>query len=273
MEEGHKVIGNKKDGLSVKKGGRVITFDIRVETPKGVLWCTYIWRHESKGEVTAIMSDARGDNQPNKSMRLIPAIKWALSKLMQSWDMQARERHGKQQQHPAFSSQEVHSRPASHVQLQKWSIRLWMMKARECNQSSTTGEFTIKLQLSKKEWKTSLLVEEQCGTSRPKKQWTSREANSLWRKATCQRICAFLCNERSHVGIQSWSSGRTTPARTRSWSRWLIHKNGSWNLFLRTLLKKSQQNSYVELAFTVIALKTRAMMNAVQIPKSEHFKL
>jgi hypothetical protein len=42
---------------------------------------------------------------------------------------------------------------------------------------------------------------------------------------------------------------------------------------LRTLLKKPQQNSYVELAFTVIALKTRAMMNAVQIPKSEHFKL
>ena len=37
MEEGHKVIGNKKDGLSVEKGGRSIKFDIRVETPKGVL--------------------------------------------------------------------------------------------------------------------------------------------------------------------------------------------------------------------------------------------
>ena len=35
LEEGHNVIGNKKDGLSVKKGGRVIKFDIRVETPKG----------------------------------------------------------------------------------------------------------------------------------------------------------------------------------------------------------------------------------------------
>jgi hypothetical protein len=42
MEEGHKVIGTKKDGLSVKKGGRVIKFDIRVKTPKGVLWCAYI---------------------------------------------------------------------------------------------------------------------------------------------------------------------------------------------------------------------------------------
>jgi hypothetical protein len=41
-DEGHKVIGNTKDGLSVKKGGWVIKFDIRVETPKGVLLCAYI---------------------------------------------------------------------------------------------------------------------------------------------------------------------------------------------------------------------------------------
>jgi hypothetical protein len=58
MEEGHKITGNKKDGLSAEKGGRTIKFDIRVETPKGVLWCTYIRRSESKeGEVAAGMSD------------------------------------------------------------------------------------------------------------------------------------------------------------------------------------------------------------------------
>jgi len=39
MEEGYKVVRTKKEGLSVKKRGRVIKFDIRVETPKGVLWC------------------------------------------------------------------------------------------------------------------------------------------------------------------------------------------------------------------------------------------
>ena len=46
MEEGHKVTGNKKDGLSVEKGGRIIKFDIRVETPKGgtvVCLHTKIW--------------------------------------------------------------------------------------------------------------------------------------------------------------------------------------------------------------------------------------
>jgi hypothetical protein len=66
MEEGYNVIGTKKDGLSVEKGGRVISFDIRVETPKGVLWCAYIRRPESKGEVVAGMSsNDRGGNQMN----------------------------------------------------------------------------------------------------------------------------------------------------------------------------------------------------------------
>ena len=76
IEEGHKVAGNKKDSLSVKKGGRVIKFDIRVKTPKGVLWCAYIQRPESEGEVAAGMSDDRGDNQPNESVQeLTLAIK------------------------------------------------------------------------------------------------------------------------------------------------------------------------------------------------------
>ncbi len=38
MEEGHSVKANKKDGIAVQKGGQVIKFDFRVETPKGVLW-------------------------------------------------------------------------------------------------------------------------------------------------------------------------------------------------------------------------------------------
>jgi hypothetical protein len=42
MEEGHKVIADKKDGITVQKGGQIIKFDIRVETKKGVLWCAYI---------------------------------------------------------------------------------------------------------------------------------------------------------------------------------------------------------------------------------------
>ncbi len=62
--------------------------------------------------------------------------------------------------------------------------------------------------------------------------------------------------------------------KTKSWSLLHIRKIGSLIQFLRTLLCKTpQQNSYAELAFTVIAAKTRAVMNAAQIPKSEHFKL
>jgi hypothetical protein len=44
MEEGHLVKANKKDGITAQKGGQVIKFDIRVQMPKGVLWCANIKR-------------------------------------------------------------------------------------------------------------------------------------------------------------------------------------------------------------------------------------
>ncbi len=38
MEEGHKTTANSKDSITLEKNGCVIKFDMRVETPKGVLW-------------------------------------------------------------------------------------------------------------------------------------------------------------------------------------------------------------------------------------------
>jgi hypothetical protein len=54
----------------------------------------------------------------------------------------------------------------------------------------------------------------------------------------------------------------------------LNRKTGSLNsIFENTARKTPQQNSYAELAFTVIAAKAQAIMNAAQILKSEQFKL
>ena len=50
MEEGCKIAGNKKDGITLQKGSQVIKFDIKVKTPKGVLWCAYIKRPEARME-------------------------------------------------------------------------------------------------------------------------------------------------------------------------------------------------------------------------------
>jgi hypothetical protein len=69
------------------------------------------------------MSNNRGDNQPNESVQLNPAIKMSIEQAHAILGIQARERHAKQQQRWAFASREVHSRPASHVQLQKRSRR------------------------------------------------------------------------------------------------------------------------------------------------------
>ncbi len=34
------------------------------------------------------------------------------------------------------------------------------------------------------------------------------------------------CNKRRHAGIRSHSFDRTMPAKTKSWSLWLIHNSG-----------------------------------------------
>ena len=72
MEEGHKMRVNKKDGITVKKGSRVIKFDIRAEIPKGILWCAYIKCLKPDEEIAVEMSD----NQPKESVKeLMLAIK------------------------------------------------------------------------------------------------------------------------------------------------------------------------------------------------------
>ncbi len=60
---------NKNDGIAVEKGGRVIKFDIRVETPKGVLWCACIKRNEPKSKIVAESSDLKNNNQTAESKK------------------------------------------------------------------------------------------------------------------------------------------------------------------------------------------------------------
>jgi hypothetical protein len=81
MAEGHSVKANKKDGITVQKGGRVITFDIRVERPKVILWCAYIKRNEPKSEIAAESSDLKSNNQPAESKKgLKSAIKMNIAR-------------------------------------------------------------------------------------------------------------------------------------------------------------------------------------------------
>jgi len=121
MEEGHKVTGSKKDGLSVQKGRRVITFDIRVETQKGLLWCAYTKQPESKGEVSAGISSGRSDNQPNESVQeLTPSIKMSNE---QAHAILGHASEGATRRTAAalgmLITREEHSRLVSPVQLQK----------------------------------------------------------------------------------------------------------------------------------------------------------
>ena len=62
LEEGHMIKGSKKNGITACKGNHEIKLNNRVETPKGVLWCAYINRHDQENEAATEANDVVSDN-------------------------------------------------------------------------------------------------------------------------------------------------------------------------------------------------------------------
>jgi len=71
MEERHMIKESKKNGITACKGNHEIKFNIRVETPKGVLWCAYIKRHDPKNEVATEANDVVSDNPTVSLLRFL----------------------------------------------------------------------------------------------------------------------------------------------------------------------------------------------------------
>ena len=86
-------------------------------------------------------------------------------------------------------------------------------------------------------------------------------------------MCAFMQKEKAHGHpieiIRQDNAGENKKLVTLAQSKdWKLEAS-----FENTARNTPQQNSYAELAFMVIVAKTRAIMNAAQLPKSEQFKL
>ena len=74
MYEGHTIKGSKKNGITASKGNCNIKFDIQVEMPKGVLWCTFIKRHDPEYEVATEANDVVSTNPPVRDEKEIKSI-------------------------------------------------------------------------------------------------------------------------------------------------------------------------------------------------------
>ena len=86
-------------------------------------------------------------------------------------------------------------------------------------------------------------------------------------------MCEFMQQKKTHehpiLIIRQDNAGENKKLVTLAHSKeWKLETN-----FENTARRTPRQNSYAELAFTVIAAKTRAVMNAAQIPKSKRFKM
>ncbi len=86
-------------------------------------------------------------------------------------------------------------------------------------------------------------------------------------------MCAFMqqekvCGHQIEIILQDDADENKkliNLAHSKDWKHETVFEN--------TACTTPQQNSYVELAFMVIVVKARAMMNAAQIPKDKRFKL
>jgi hypothetical protein len=260
MEEGHKVSGNKKDGLSVEKGGRRIKFDIRVETPKGVLWCAYIRRPESKGEVAAGMSDDKGDNQPNKSVKPNPAIKMSIER---AHAILGHSSEAKTRQTAAALGILVTRGALKTCE----SCAIAKAKQKNVNEEST-GEKTVKYNGRIYHDIATVKESEEDKSLGQKMVWhiTAEETVNFKRSKFFRAksdmpkdMCVFVQQEmlRGHPIsiIRQDNAGENKKFVT------LAHLQ-EWKLattFENTARKTPQQNSLAENAFTVIASKTRAV--------------
>ncbi len=275
MEEGHTVTRNKKDGLFVEKGGRVIKFDIRVKTPKGVLWCAYIQQPESKGKVAAGMSNNRGDNQPTESVQeLTPAIKMSIE---QAHAILGHVSEGKTWQTAATIGILITRGALKTCE----SCAIAKAKQKNMNDESKgekadkyNGRVYHDIATVKESESDKSLGRRMVWHIRAKETLNFKRSRFFEAKSNMPKdMCAFIQQEKScgHPILIIWqdNTGENKKfvmlAHSQDWKLATIFEN--------TAHKTPQQNSYAELTFMVIAAKTRAVMNAVQVPKSEHFKM
>ena len=132
--------------------------------------CAYIQQPESKREVAAGMSNDRGDNQPTEIMQeLMLAIKMSIEG---AHAILGNASKGMTRQIAATLGMPITRGTLKACKLCTFA----KMKQKNVNNeskgeklTSTMEEFTTTLQLSRKARMTSLLVEEWCGITRPKR--------------------------------------------------------------------------------------------------------
>jgi hypothetical protein len=220
------------------------------------------------------MSDDKCDNQPNKSVQPNPAIKMSINR---AHAILGHSSKGKTQQ-AAASLGILIARGAL-----KTCESCAIAKAKQKNVNDVSeGEKAVKYNGRVYHDIATVKESEEDKALGQKTVWhiTAKETVNFKRskffmpKSNMPKdMCVFMQQEISHghpiLIIQQDNAGENkkivTLAHLQEWKLATIFEN--------TARKTPQQNSLAENAFTAIALKTRAVMNAAQIPKCERFKL
>jgi hypothetical protein len=243
--------------------------------PKGVLWCAYIKRNEPKSEIAAESSVLKSNNQPVESEKgLKSAIKMNIEIA-----------------HAILGNSNEDTTPkmaaALNMQITRGSLKTCepcaVAKVRQMNvNSKSKGSKAEKF--NGRVYHDIAIVKESDDDKKlgRKSVWhviAEETVNFKMSKffVSKSEMPKYMCNyiESEKVRVHPIAIIRQDNACENKKLMTLAHSK-DWKhetIFENTACKTPQQNSYAELAFTVLEAKARAMLSAAQVPKDEHHKL
>jgi hypothetical protein len=249
---------------------------MRVETPKGVLWCACIKRNDSDGKVVAGSSDNQLDTKPieNSKKVLEPVLKMHIKRVhtilghankdatrkMAAVSNMLITRGGlKTCKSCAFAKAK-----RMNVNNQSEGEKAQVFNGRMFHDIAIVKEDDNKKKLCQKSvW--HICVDELVGFKRSK----FFVSKSKMPKHMCKLMQHKMKRGYPILIIRQDNAGENkrliTLAHLKEWKLDTSFKN--------TACKTPQQNSKAETGFTVIAVKARAMLSAAQVPRVEHHNM
>ena len=268
LDEGW-TLGGSAEAIWIEKGGKRITFDIKIKTPKGAIFAIYLKRKmHNENEVAAVVPDKTkaitaklahalvGHMGEAQSRKVVKHLGFTVSRGAMPKCEPCAQAKAKQKSLPSrveVLDKQVHDKATATAANERLFLDISTIKAPK----------HIKVIVMKPQWR--MIVDEFTGMK-----WSHFfEAKNEMIEPTCMMLSKWQQGGKAVKYIRLDNAGENTALAARSGS-------AVWKLNIQfefTARDTPQQNSLVEVGFNTIGNRARAMMTAANVPEKEMYKL
>ena len=255
------VLGGDKDSIWISKGGRKVIFDIKIKTPKGAIFCAYFKRKiDSEQEMAAAVTESKKTINADVAHGLLGHMNDADARM-------AAKNLGyelvKKGMTPCGACAEAKSKQRSlpsrtatiRVEVEPKQVVKMVNERVHLDISSVKNPQDIDVNVTKPHW--MMVVDERTGMK-----WSEfHETKNGMVEPTCEKWYRWQQSGMPVKIVRCDNGGENKKLEKRS-------NSAMWKLditFEYTARDTPQQNSLVEVGFTTIGNRARAMMIAANI--------